>query len=237
MNDADRKMQVVILAGGRGTRLVPMTDQIPKPMVPILDRPFLQYELHLLKLQGYCDILILTGYLGEVIEKYFKDGAALGLRIAYSHEETPLGTGGALKLAENKISGDFILMNGDTLFPFDLHALIDLFHRQNKMGVIAVSKDPSCQSAFNITVDKEGLVEKYHKKPPLAGADYASGGIGVFKHDLLSLIPSGRPCSLEEDIYDILIRNHDLTAYVAPGPFYDMGTPERLKRIQEFLGP
>jgi len=237
MNDTDRKMQVVILAGGRGTRLAPMTDQIPKPMVPILGRPFLQYELHLLKLQGYCDILILTGYLGDKIQEYFSDGASLGLHLAYSREQTPLGTGGALKLAENKISGDFILMNGDTLFPFDLHALIDLFHRQNKLGVIAVSKDPSCRAAFNITADKEGLVEKYHKKPSLAGAEYASGGIGVFKHDLLNLIPPGRPCSLEEDIYDILIGKHDLAAYVAPGPFYDMGTPERLKRIQEFLGP
>ncbi len=237
MNDRNNKMQVVILAGGRGTRLVPMTDQIPKPMVSILDRPFLQYELHLLKLQGYCDILILTGYLGEVIEKYFKDGAALGLHIVYSHEQTPLGTGGALKLAEKKISGDFILMNGDTLFPFDLHELIGFFHKHNKMGVIAVSKDPSCRSAFNITAGTEGLVEKYHKKPPLSGADYASGGVGVFKHELLSLIPSNRPCSLEDDIYDILIRNHDLAAYVAPGAFYDMGTPERLKRIQEFLSP
>jgi mannose-1-phosphate guanylyltransferase len=237
MIDSDQKMQVVILAGGRGTRLAPVTDQTPKPMVPIHGNPFLQYELHLLKLQGYSNILILTGYLGERIEEYFKDGTTLGLRIAYSHEQTPLGTGGALKLAENKISGNFILMNGDTLFPFDLHELIGFFHKHNKMGAIAVSKDPSCRSAFNITAGKEGLVEKYHKKPPLSGADYASGGVCVFKHELLNLIPLGRPCSLEEDIYDALIRNHDLAAYVAPGAFYDMGTPERLKKIEEFLAP
>ncbi|MDD5020442.1 MAG: sugar phosphate nucleotidyltransferase [Candidatus Omnitrophica bacterium] len=237
MDSPNQKMQAVILAGGRGTRLGRLTDAIPKPMVPIHEKPFLYHELRMLKSQGYRDILILTGYLGKQIEEYFKDGAGLDLHIAYSHEETPLGTGGALKLAENKISDNFILMNGDTIFPFDLHELIGFFHKHNKMGALAVSKDPSCRPAFNIAVGRDGLVEKYYMKPPLAGADYASGGIGVFKHDLLGLIPPGRPCSLEEDIYDILIGKHDLAAYVASGPFYDMGTPERLKRIQEFLGP
>ncbi len=230
-----KNMQVVILAGGRGTRLGRLTDTGPKPMVSILEKPFLYYELQMLKSQGYRDILILTGYLGKQIEEYFKDGAGLDLHIAYSHEETPLGTGGALKLAENKISGNFILMNGDTLFPFELHELVDFFYRQDKSGAIAVSKDPSCRPAFNITINEDRLVETYHKKLPSSGAQYASGGVGVFKHDLLQTIPAGRPCSLEEDIYDVLIRNHDLAAYVAQGPFYDIGTPERLKKIEEFL--
>ncbi len=228
-------MQVVILAGGRGTRLGYLTDTIPKPMVPIHGKPFLLYELQLLESQGYRDILILTGYLGNQIEEYFKDGAGLNLHITYSHEETPLGTGGALKLAENKISGNFILMNGDTLFPFGLHELVDFFHRQDKMGAIAVSKNPSCQTAFNISINKDGLVEAYHKKLPSSEAGYASGGVCVFKQDLLRTIPAGRPCSLEEDIYDILIATHELTAYVVQGPFYDMGTQERLKMVQEFL--
>lgn len=228
-------MQVVILAGGRGTRLGPITDTIPKPMVPIHGKPFLYYELRMLQSQGYRDILILTGYLGKRIEEYFKDGAGLDLRIVYSHEETPLGTGGALKLAENKIAGDFILMNGDTLFPFNLRGLTDFFNQQDKMGVIAVSKDPSCRLAFNITMDKKGLVEKYHKRLPSEKALYASGGVGVFRRNLLRMIPPGQFCSLEGDIYDVLIRNHDLAAYVAQGSFYDMGTPERLKIIREFL--
>ncbi|QAT17003.1 D-glycero-D-manno-heptose 1-phosphate guanosyltransferase [Candidatus Velamenicoccus archaeovorus] len=230
-----KNMQVVILAGGRGTRLGRLTDDIPKPMVPIHGKPFLYYDLQMLKAQGYRDILILTGYLGKRIEEYFKDGVGLDLHIAYSHEETPLGTGGALKLAENKISGNFILMNGDTLFPLELHELVDFFYRQDRMGAIAVSKDPSCRPAFNITTNEDGLVKAYHKKLPSSGASYASGGVGVFKHDLLQTIPAGRPCSLEEDVYDILIRNHDLAAYVAQGPFYDMGTQERLKIIREFL--
>src|SRR5450432_2485472 len=102
-------MQAVILAGGLGTRLWPLTKTVPKPMVPVAGAPYLEHQLRLLEKQGIRDILLLTGYLGEQIEEHFGDGSRLGLRIAYSREETPVGTGGALRLAQGLLADSFLL--------------------------------------------------------------------------------------------------------------------------------
>jgi len=112
-------MQVVILAGGKGTRLRPITYQVPKPMVPIHGKPFLQYQLELIKSLGINEVLLLVGYLGKQIEEYFGGGPKFGLNIEYSYENNPLGTGGALKNAEEKLAEKFLLLNGDTFLPMD----------------------------------------------------------------------------------------------------------------------
>ena len=107
-------MQAVILAGGLGTRLRPFTERIPKAMVPIGSKPFLEHQILLLRSQGIEEILLLVGYLADHIKDFFGDGSRYGLRISYSHEEVPRGTGGALKLAQPKLQNNFLLLNGDT---------------------------------------------------------------------------------------------------------------------------
>src|SRR3954447_18395096 len=110
-------MQVVILAGGLGTRLWPLTGQIPKPMAPVGGVPYLEHQLRLLRTQGLHDVLILTAYLGNQIENYFKDGRRVGLHIRYSREPEPLGTGGALRNAMHMLDDAFIVIYGDSYLP------------------------------------------------------------------------------------------------------------------------
>ena len=131
-------MQVVILAGGLGTRLRPITESVPKPMVEVHDRPFLSYQIDLFKSQGFTDFLILAGYLGEKIESYLGDGTRFGVHIEYSFETNGLqGTGGALKLVEDKLEDSFILVFGDSFLPIDYNSLVDLFSMNpERLGVL-----------------------------------------------------------------------------------------------------
>src|SRR3989338_1997571 len=120
-------MQTVILAGGRGTRLSPITNMIPKPMVTVKDKPFLEYLLLMLKRNSLEKILLCVGYLGEKIEVYFGDGRRLGMEIKYSYEKEPLGTAGGLKLAENLLEEEFLVLYGDSYLDIDYSAFIYFF--------------------------------------------------------------------------------------------------------------
>src|SRR4029077_9597920 len=120
---AENSMQVLILAGGLGTRMRPITETIPKPMITVAGKPFLQHQLELLRGAGIAKVLLLVAYLGEQIREYFGDGAKFGCKISYSFEPAPLGTGGALKNAEAQLQDDFVLVNGDTYLGIDYRAL------------------------------------------------------------------------------------------------------------------
>src|SRR5450755_506174 len=116
-------MQAVILAGGLGTRLWPVTQAVPKPMVPVAGRPYLEYQLRLLGEQSIRDIVLLTGYLGEQIEEYFGDGSRLGLSLRYSCEPAPMGTGGALRDGSSLLDDVFLVIYGDSYLPIDYAAV------------------------------------------------------------------------------------------------------------------
>src|ERR1700686_1756541 len=122
-------MQAVILAGGLGTRLWPLTRQVPKPMVPVAGVPYLEHQLRLLKKQSILDIVLLTGYLGEQVEEYFGDGGSLGLAIRYSREPQPRGTAGALREARSLLAGTFLLIYGDSYLPIDYAAVFERLGR------------------------------------------------------------------------------------------------------------
>jgi len=157
-------MQAVILAGGKGTRLRPLTYRMPKSIVPINGKPFLQYQLELIKSYGINEVLLLVSYLGEQIERYFNNGSKFGLSIEYSYEESPLGTGGALKNAEDKLKKEFLLLNGDTFLPIDYRKLISYFHQYNKIGVITVYNNSKKIASNNIAIGKSNLIIDYNKK-------------------------------------------------------------------------
>src|ERR1051325_4111345 len=127
-------MQTVILAGGRGTRLGAMTKEGPKPMIRIAGAPYLEYQLKLLVSQGFYDVVILTGYLGEQIEDYFKDGKDLGLSIRYSRERQPLGTGGALRAAKELLSDKFLVIYGDSYLPIDYREVLSKLSESGAHG-------------------------------------------------------------------------------------------------------
>ena len=131
-------MQAVILAGGLGTRLWPLTRAVPKPMVRVAGRPYLEHQLQLLKSQNISNVLILTGYMGEQIEEYFGDGSRLGISIRYSRESQPLGTAGAPRKASQMLASTFILLYGDSYLPIKYGDALERLYSSGTQGVMVV---------------------------------------------------------------------------------------------------
>ncbi|MEO8593022.1 MAG: sugar phosphate nucleotidyltransferase [Candidatus Solibacter sp.] len=230
-------MQAVVLAGGLGTRLGSLTAQVPKPMVTVAGVPYLQHQLHLLREQAIGDVLLLTGYLGHLVEEYFGDGSRFGLRIQYSRETTPLGTGGALRLAAPLLAERFLVIYGDSYLPIDYRDVLATLHRSSAVGLVTVfdGRLGDTRVRNNIALDAEGFVARYDKRdtddPSL---QYVEAGVLAFHRDLLPLIPEG-VVSLEQQIYPLLISRRQLAAYPTTQRFYDIGTPERLRIIEDYL--
>ena len=159
-----RAYQALILVGGLGTRLRPYTEQVPKPMVEIDGRPFLEFKIESLRKHGIKDFILLVGHLGEKVEEYFGDGKRLGINIKYSYErEQLLGTAGAIKNAEHLITGDFIVTNGDTFLDVDLDKLIESHqsHQSNFTMVVTEATHPKTQELVEINNNK---ILKIHKR-------------------------------------------------------------------------
>ena len=229
-----KDIQAVILAGGKGTRLWPLTSELPKPMILIHSRPFLRHQLSMLESFGITDFLFLVGYLGEKIEKYFSDGSQFGLKVDYSYEKELLGTGGALRKAADKLNKKFMVLNGDTLFPINYRGMIKYFCSHRKIGGVAVGKSGLENIPKNITVGKGCLVTAYDKRRS-EGMTHVDGGVAIFQKEVLDFIPVNEVCSLEEEIYPRLIEKEELWAYCSSKPFYDIGTFEGLKKVKEYL--
>jgi NDP-sugar pyrophosphorylase family protein len=241
--DARFERQAVILAGGLGTRMRPVTETIPKPMIAVAGRPFLQWQLELLRDGGIGQALLLAAYLGEQIEKYFGDGGGIGSRVEYSYEASPMGTGGALKNAEAKLRDWFVLVNGDTYLAIDYEKLVRDFAvadcaamivAYNKPVVIA-PEIPASALPGNLGVNEHGMVTMYRKKNP-AGLNHIDAGVIVLKKEILERLPAGQNCSLEEEIYPQMIARGEMRAWVTTEPFYDMGSPAGLAALEAKLG-
>ncbi len=230
-------MEVVILAGGLGTRLKPLTLSTPKPMVSILGKPYLHYQLEYLKRQGIREALLLVGYLGEQIRDYFGSGNKVGMRLKYSEEKELLGTAGAIKLAEGKIHEDFIVIYGDSFLPLDYGDFESAFNRSGTEGMIAVYEDPSGSTDVkkNVALSANGLVSHYEKGGASEALNYVEAGVMAFRRDVLRRIPPRGIVSIEKDIYPELIREGKLSGYITKTRFFDIGTRERVKELEAWL--
>ena len=234
--------QAIILAGGLGTRMLPVTTSIPKPMIPVNGQPFLQYQLELLARFGLRRVLLLVAYLGEQIEAYFGKGAALGMDLAYSYEPEPLGTGGALKNAAAHLDNQFVVLNGDTYLPIDYRALLQSFREKNNSAMIVAYRPATEASADlvsrlpkNLAVSADGKIAAYRKRDP-QGLTHIDAGVLVLRNDVLDLITPQRKCSLEEEIFPQLIAQHRMEAWTTNEAFYDMGSPAGLEALAARLG-
>ena len=227
-------MQVVIMAGGKGTRLGPLTEETPKPMVKINERPFLEHQLELLKSFGFYKILLLTGYKGEKIMDYFKDGRAWNLSIKYSVEKELLGTGGALKNAEDKLEKEFLVLNGDTYLRVDYHKIIRYFMDSGKKGVAAVVVAAGSRSRPNIKIGGFGKVVDYDRNDP-ERMTHVHAGISILNKCALDCLSGFGVYTLEDEVFPRLIKKNELAACLLNERFYDMGDIESLKEIAEVL--
>jgi NDP-sugar pyrophosphorylase family protein len=230
-------MQAVILAGGLGTRLKPITEQIPKGMVLVNRKPFLFHLLQCLKSDGIDDIILCTGHLGEKIIDYFKDGSKMGIGIRYSRENKKLlGTAGALKKAGPLLNDHFFVINGDTYLPIDYKSVEKSFMTGKKRALMVVydnSNDTGVSKNVGLAADKS--VKRYAKGVADGSLKYVEAGVLVFKKDVLDTIATGETCSIENAIYQPLIKLGEITAFITDQRFYDIGTPQQLKIFKAYL--
>ena len=234
--------QAVILAGGLGTRMRPITETIPKPMIAVAGEPFLQWQLKLLRGGGIANALLLVAYLGKQIEEYLGNGSETGACVEYSYERSPLGTGGALKNAEAKLRDWFVLVNGDTYLAIDYEKLMRDFAGADCQAMIVAYEKPAMATAAvpasglpgNLGVSSDGKVAAYRKREP-EGLNHIDAGVIVLKKGVLANLPADQKCSLEEELYPQLIARGEMRAWVTTEPFYDMGSPAGLAALEAKL--
>jgi NDP-sugar pyrophosphorylase family protein len=220
-------MQAVILAGGLGTRLQPYTDNTPKALVKVNGVPFLDYLISKLTEAGIVDILVCTGYLGEQIQGLYKRGEAFHCKIKYSHEIEPLGTGGALLNAMKLLELRFLLLNGDTYIDFD-YSTITKVPCSTRILMAVRTGSTSCR---NVRLEENKVVG--FKKEGDASYNACDAGLYVVTRDLFT---SNGPTkfSLESDVFPTCAKNGDVSGFLLPVPFYDIGTPRGLKEFSAY---
>ncbi len=227
-------MQTVILSGGLATRLRPLTDTMPKAMIPVAGRPFIDHQLSLLSRNGIKEVLLCLGYLGEQIETFVGDGSAWGLRVQYSWErEQLLGTGGAVKLAEPHLDKTFFLTYGDSYLPIDYVEVAEAFSRGGKLAMMVVYKNEDRFDRSNVVIDGD-LVCKYDKQEWSPDMVYIDYGLTVLEREAVKLIPPG-----EKSALDILIKNlvasKQLAAFVTTTRFFEIGSWKGIRDLEKFL--
>jgi NDP-sugar pyrophosphorylase family protein len=228
-------MRAILLAGGKGTRLRPLTLHTPKPIVPIFDRPFLQYQIDLLRQVPEIDEIVLSlNYQPRRIEEVFGDGSDLGIHLRYVVEPNPLGTGGAIKFAAGEYrGGPLVVFNGDVFTSVDLPAVLAL-HRERKAKATIVLTPVENPSAYGLVeTDARGNIEAFVEKPSpdQIKCDTINAGIYVLEPETLDRIPADIVYSIERGYFPSLITNHEtFVAYIYRGYWIDIGTPEKYRQ-------
>jgi mannose-1-phosphate guanylyltransferase len=221
-------MQALILMGGEGTRLRPLTSTVPKPVVPLVDRPFVSYMLEWLRGHGVDDVVMSCGFLASGVRNVLGDGSTLGVRLRYVEEPRPLGTAGAVKFAESLLDERFIVLNGDVLTDFDLSGQIGQHERVGARGTLALIAvdDPSGYGLVRLNRDRS--VREFLEKPSPDQIDtnLISAGAYVLEREVLDLIPPGTNASIERDVFPSLVGS-GLYGYATDGYWLDIGTPDR----------
>lgn len=225
-------LKCLILCGGRGAGLTPLTLSIPKPMMPVGYRPIIEHIITYMKSQGIYNFILAIGYLGEHLIKYFGDGRSLGITIDYSIEKTYLGTAGAVKNAEKKLNNTFMTVNGDIIFRnLDISSLIK-YHREKKgVATIVLTRVDDARRFGLVSVDDEGRVIAFREKPKQQVPGLVNAGIYVFEPSIFDYIPSDRPSSLEEDVFPELADRNELYAYIHNGYWVDVGDKSDYERV------
>jgi len=221
-------LQALILAGGEGTRLRPLTSTVPKPVVPLVDRPFVVFMLDWLRSNGVDDVIMSCGHLAHGVRNVLGDGSAFGLRIRYVEEPRPLGTGGALKFAEALLDDRFLMLNGDTLTDYDLTAQIAQHERNGAVATLALTPVTDPSNYGLVRIESNGDVTDFVEKPSADALDapQVSAGVYVLEREVLGLLEPDQPASIERDVFPRLI-SQGLKGHVIDGYWLDIGTPER----------
>ncbi|HEY2374290.1 MAG TPA: sugar phosphate nucleotidyltransferase [Gaiellaceae bacterium] len=226
-------MKAVVMAGGEGTRLRPLTSNQPKPMVPIVGKPCMEHIIELLKLHGFEDVIVTVAFLPQAIRSYFGGGETLGIDISYSVEESPLGTAGSVRLAAGRLDDTFIVISGDALCDVNLAELVQA-HRDKNASVTIGLKSVENPLEFGIVVtDDEGRIERFLEKPSWGQvfSDTINTGIYVLEPEVLKHIPTDRPYDFSKELFPLLLEmGRPMYGHVLDGYWQDIGNLEQFRQ-------
>lgn len=228
-------MKTVILAGGLGTRLRPTVSNVPKPMAEVLGKPFLEWQINLLKKFDLRDIVLSIGYMGDKIKNHFMDGGRFGVHIEYVEEDQPLGTGGSLKIVKPCLSSkeDFLVMNGDTYLDLDFSGFVK-FHREKKaLTTIALTQINRLSKCGCVELDANSRIASFVEREK--GEGIINAGVHAFTNEVFAYMPRKRNFSLEFDLFPNLIRTKRVFGYLTRDYFRDIGRPEDYEAIKRDL--
>lgn len=237
---ADKIMEAVILCAGTGSRLKNVSNETPKCMIEISGSPLIVYTLNKLAKSHINDIYINLHYKPEIIKKYLGDGLKYNLKITYSYEENLLGTAGALNNFKNHIIGDFMVIYGDTYRELDFSEMINAFYKLNCIGLIALHKPENIFDSGVVALDSEFKILEFIEKPKFNANnknkfDYSNAGVYIFKNEIFNYIPARGFSDFGKDIFPILLNNQDLFGFPINGTVIDIGTPERLQKLNDYM--
>lgn len=231
----------MILAAGRGTRLLPLTATVPKPLVPVAGRPVIEYTLLLLRAAGIHDVVVNVHHLGEQLRARLGDGSSYGLQIRYSVEDTILDTGGGIKKAEALLrNGPFVVANGDTIMDAPIQALLDRHRTARAMATMLLRTDPAAEQYGLIHTDHAQHVRSFLGTPAVpddAGwTPYMFAGLHILEPGIFDLMPAGRPFSITRETYPLLLdRGNTVLGVPFDGVWLTVDSPEALKAADAMI--
>lgn len=228
-------MKAVIMAGGKGTRLRPLTCDLPKPMVPLLGRPCMEYMIELLHTFGITDIAVTIQYMPEVIRNHFGDGSEFGVNLHYFEEHLPLGTAGSVKNAQDFLDERFIVISGDALTDFDLAKAIQFHENNDALATMVLTKVTYPLEYGVVMVDEDGRVTRFLEKPGWGEvfSDTVNTGIYILEPEVLERIQPGQPFDFSNDLFpSLLLEKKPLFGYVSTGYWSDIGNLQQYRETQ-----
>jgi mannose-1-phosphate guanylyltransferase / phosphomannomutase len=228
-------MQAVIMAGGEGSRLRPLTSNVPKPMLPVANRPLMEHIIELLRNHGITDIVATVQFLSSVIRNYFGDGSDLGVSLSYATEDVPLGTAGSVVGAQDLLNGTFVVVSGDALTDVNLTDVLE-FHRAKGAAATLVLKRMSDPLEFGIVMtDDEGRIERFLEKPTWGQvfSDTINTGIYVLEPDIFDLVPPDQPYDFSSELFPMMLdKGLPLFGYITDAYWTDVGNSDAYLQAQ-----
>ncbi|HEX4904886.1 MAG TPA: mannose-1-phosphate guanyltransferase [Acidimicrobiales bacterium] len=222
-------MKAVIMAGGEGTRLRPLTSNHPKPMIPIANRPMMEHIVQLLQRHGFDEIVVTVAFLANAIRNYFGDGSEFGVRMVYATEETPLGTAGSVRNAMDELDERFLVISGDVLTDIDLSQIVRFHEERGAMATIGLTAVENPLEFGIVITNEDGTIERFLEKPGWGQvfSDTVNNGIFVLEPEIFDFIPAGRPVDFSSEVFPKLLEQRKpLYGFVCDGYWEDVGTLE-----------
>jgi mannose-1-phosphate guanylyltransferase len=230
----------ILLVGGKGTRLAPLTNNTPKPMLRVAGKPVTEHQIVKARNSGITELVLATSYLAEVFEPYFGDGSEFGISITYAVEEIPLGTGGAIANAASKLelaeNDSVVIFNGDVLSGHNLDEQIALHEKSNSDVTLYLTKVQDPRAYGCVPIDQQGRVQSFLEKMENPIADTINAGCYIFRTRAIKQIPNGQVVSVERDTFPkLLAEGFNLFGYLDNNYWIDMGTPHSFIRASKDL--